>query len=146
MFSKTSQSVLDYLYKALKNTLLGNFWNLWLFLQPVEIEYFTEKNFCFNLKKKIVNRVHKTVLSFLDRSCGLWFLIQRTKQCLDFSCTAHLIHLFACWFYNGHFPSSISWWLLHIACLAIMCICGEFLCMRSELKAIPLSLGPKADL
>ncbi|XP_046680348.1 protein SYS1 homolog [Homalodisca vitripennis] len=86
------------------------------------------------------------VLNSLTGACGLWCLVQRTKQCLDFSCTAHLIHLLACWSYNGQFPLSISWWLLHIACLAIMCICGEFLCMRSELKAIPLNLGPKADL
>ncbi|XP_054274914.1 protein SYS1 homolog isoform X2 [Macrosteles quadrilineatus] len=86
------------------------------------------------------------VLNSLTGACGLWCLVQRTKQCLDFSCTAHLIHLVICWTYNGHFPSSISWWLLHIACLAIMCICGEFLCMRTELKAIPLNMGPKADL
>nr|CAD7399116.1 unnamed protein product [Timema cristinae] len=77
---------------------------------------------------------------------GLWLVVQRTKQCLDFSSTAHLFHLVLCWSYNGHFPTSFSWWFLNIACLTITCVCGEFLCMRTELQAIPLSLGPKADL
>nr|CAD7460889.1 unnamed protein product [Timema tahoe] len=67
-------------------------------------------------------------------------------NCLDFSSTAHLFHLVLCWSYNGHFPTSFSWWFLNIACLTITCVCGEFLCMRTELQAIPLSLGPKADL
>jgi hypothetical protein len=86
------------------------------------------------------------MLSFVLRSLALWFIVKRTKQCLDFSGTAHLIHLLVCWSYNGAFPSSMSWWVLNIVCLAIMCVCAEFLCMRTELKAIPLNLGPKADL
>ncbi|PSN51089.1 Protein SYS1 [Blattella germanica] len=86
------------------------------------------------------------VLNALVGALGLWFIVQRTKQCLDFSSTAHLIHLVVCWYYNGHFPSAFSWWLLNLVCLAIMCVCGEFLCMRTELQAIPLNMGPKADL
>ncbi|XP_049834700.1 protein SYS1 homolog isoform X2 [Schistocerca gregaria] len=86
------------------------------------------------------------VLNALVGALGLWFIVQRTKQCLDFSCTAHLIHLIICWYYNSHFPSAFSWWLLNIVCLTIMCVCGEFLCMRTELQAIPLNMGPKADL
>ncbi|XP_039291878.1 protein SYS1 homolog [Nilaparvata lugens] len=86
------------------------------------------------------------VLNSLTGACSLWWLVQRTKQCLDFSCTLHLFHLLACWYYNGHFPASLSWWLLNSACLAIMCICGEFLCMRTELKAIPLNMAPRTDL
>nr|CAD7205126.1 unnamed protein product [Timema douglasi]CAD7267618.1 unnamed protein product [Timema shepardi] len=82
----------------------------------------------------------------LTFALGLWLVVQRTKQCLDFSSTAHLFHLVLCWSYNGHFPTSFSWWFLNIACLTITCVCGEFLCMRTELQAIPLSLGPKADL
>jgi hypothetical protein len=80
------------------------------------------------------------------RALGLWFIVQRTKQCLDFSSTAHLIHLIVCWYYNGHFPNAFSWWLLNLVCLTIMCVSGEFLCMRTELQAIPLNMGPKADL
>ncbi|KAG0415674.1 hypothetical protein HPB47_007157 [Ixodes persulcatus] len=80
------------------------------------------------------------------RSVGLWYFVQRTKQCLDFSCTVHVYHLLACWVYNGAFPHTLSWWLLNTACVTVTCVCGEFLCIRTEMKAIPLSLSPKADL
>jgi len=88
--------------------------------------------------------------SFLLNSlCGavaLWNIVQRTKLCLDFTATAYLIHLVICWSYSGAFPSTLSWWLLIIVCVTMMCVCGEFLCMRTEMKAIPLSMGAKADL
>ncbi|XP_044745494.1 protein SYS1 homolog [Coccinella septempunctata] len=86
------------------------------------------------------------ILNALVGAGLLWYVVERTKLCMDFSSTWHFIHLVICWFYNGTFPTSISWWLLNIVCATIMCVCGEFLCLRSELKAIPLSLGPKTDL
>lgn len=76
----------------------------------------------------------------------MWFIVQRTKQCLDFSSTIHFLHLLACWYYTGQFPLGFSWWCLNIVCLASMCICSEFLCMKTELRAIPLSMGQKTDL
>ncbi|KAL3287382.1 hypothetical protein HHI36_001855 [Cryptolaemus montrouzieri] len=86
------------------------------------------------------------ILNSLVGAVVLWYVVERTKLCMDFSSTWHVIHLFICWFYNGNFPTAISWWLLNIVCATIMCVCAEFLCLRSELKAIPLSLGPKTDL
>ncbi|KAF2887108.1 hypothetical protein ILUMI_19065 [Ignelater luminosus] len=86
------------------------------------------------------------VLNALIGAVILWFIVERTKQCLDFSCTWHMIHLIICWFYNGHFPTTFSWWALNVACVTLMCVCAEFLCLKSELQAIPLSLGPKTDL
>lgn len=83
---------------------------------------------------------------FFFRSLVLWFIVERTKQCLDFSCTWHFIHLVICWFYNGSFPTTFSWWCMNIACVTLTCVCAEFLCLRTELQAIPLSLGPKTDL
>lgn len=78
---------------------------------------------------------------------ALWMIVGRTKLCLDFSCTYHGLHLIACWYYNGSFPTTFSWWTLNIACGAVMCVAGEFLCLRTELKAIPLSnIGAKVDL
>ncbi|XP_072401193.1 protein SYS1 homolog [Diabrotica undecimpunctata] len=79
-------------------------------------------------------------------SIVMWYIVERTKQCMDFSCTWHLIHLVVCWMYNGQFPTSFSWWALNVACATVMCVCGEVLCLRTELAAIPLSLGPKTDL
>ncbi|KOB68220.1 SCF apoptosis response protein [Operophtera brumata] len=62
-------------------------------------------------------------------------------------CTFHCIHLLACWMYNGTFPTTFSWWVLNIACAAVTCVAGEFLCLRTELQAIPLSnIGAKVDL
>ncbi|CAG9855905.1 unnamed protein product [Phyllotreta striolata] len=77
---------------------------------------------------------------------ALWYIVERTKQCMDFSCTWHVIHLVICWFYNQQFPTTFSWWALNVACATIMCVCGEVLCLRTELAAIPVSLGPKTDL
>ncbi|RZB89848.1 SYS1 domain containing protein [Asbolus verrucosus] len=86
------------------------------------------------------------VINALVGSITLWYIVERTKQCMDFSCTWHFIHLIICWGYNGSFPTTFSWWALNVACATLMCVCAEFLCLRTELKAIPLSLGPKTDL
>lgn len=81
------------------------------------------------------------VINSLVGALALWWLVQRTKQCMDFACTAHLIHLLCCWAYNGSFPTTFSWWCLNIVSLSIMCILGEFLCMRTELQAIPIGMN-----
>ncbi|XP_043464019.1 protein SYS1 homolog [Leptopilina heterotoma] len=81
------------------------------------------------------------IINALIGALALWRIVQRTKQCMDFACTAHLIHLICCWLYNGTFPTTFSWWCLNIVCVIIMCVCGEFLCMRTELQAIPLSMN-----
>ncbi|XP_077982786.1 protein SYS1 homolog isoform X2 [Glandiceps talaboti] len=86
------------------------------------------------------------VLNSLTGAGGLWFIVQRTRQCLDFAATVHLYHLIVCWIYNGAFPVTLSWWLVNIVCLALMTVLGEFLCMRTEMNAIPVTVGPKADL
>jgi hypothetical protein len=42
-----------------------------------------------------------------------------------------------------------SWWVINTVCIAVMCVSGEFLCMRTELRAIPVSMagaGQKVDL
>lgn len=63
-----------------------------------------------------------------------------------FSCTFHVVHFVVCFFYEG-FPS-LSYWLLNVTCLVIMCVTSEFLCMREEMKEIPLyqPLSTKSDL
>ncbi|XP_070575330.1 protein SYS1 homolog isoform X2 [Ptychodera flava] len=86
------------------------------------------------------------VLNSLTGAGGLWLIVQRTRQCLDFAATVHFYHLIICWVYNGSFPLTLSWWLVNIVCLALMTVLGEFLCMRSEMAAIPVSVGPKVDL
>ena len=79
-------------------------------------------------------------------SLGLWYVVQRTKLCLDFTCTVHLFHVILCWHYNGALPLYFSWWIINSICVAVMCVAGEFLCMRTELRAIPIINHPKVDL
>lgn len=87
------------------------------------------------------------VLNAVIGAMALWLIVGRTKLCLDFSCTYHVIHLLICWCYNSGFPVTFSWWTLNVACCAITCVLGEFLCLRTELQAIPLSsIGAKVDL
>jgi len=86
------------------------------------------------------------LLNALFGSIVLWHLVQRAKPCLDFSLTCHLIHLMICWFYNKSFPNSFMWWILNIICVTITCVCGEFLCLKTELKAIPLSLSQRSEV
>jgi len=69
------------------------------------------------------------------------------SQCLDFAVTVFVVHLVVCLCYAG-FPHSWAWWLTNLVSVAIMAVLGEYLCMRSELAAIPVSgsasLGSKA--
>jgi len=86
----------------------------------------------------------------LTCSLSLWYVVQRTKLCLDFTCTIHLLHVLACWYYSGAFATSLSWWFINLVCLTLTCVCSEFLCMRTELRAIPVTMAasnaPKVDL
>lgn len=82
---------------------------------------------------------------FFFSALGLWFIVRRTKLCLDFAFTTHFVHFFFCWIFSGHLPQTLSWWIINIIGIAIMTVVGEFLCMKTEMKAIPL-MGPKTDL
>ncbi|PIN04456.1 Integral membrane protein involved in transport between the late Golgi and endosome [Handroanthus impetiginosus] len=68
----------------------------------------------------------------------LVYLVERAKKCLDFSATLYIIHLLFCFFYGG-WPSSITWWVVNITGLAVMSLLGEYLCMRHELREIPIT-------
>ncbi|PIK39136.1 hypothetical protein BSL78_24025 [Apostichopus japonicus] len=87
------------------------------------------------------------VLNALTGALGLWFVVQRSKQCTDFAASMHILHLFFCWIYNHQFPGTFAWWLMNIGCVALTTVLGEFLCMRTEMKSIPLLDGKsRADL
>jgi len=77
----------------------------------------------------------------LNCSLGLWYIVQRTKLCLDFTATVHLLHLVCCTWYNGSLPLSATWWAINLVCVTTMCVTGEFLCMRTELSTIPVSMA-----
>lgn len=77
---------------------------------------------------------------------SLWYIVKRTKQCLDFTLTVHLIHFIVCCIYNARAPTSISWWLTNTVVIVIMTVLGEFLCMRTEMAEIPLGGSARVDL
>ena len=54
--------------------------------------------------------------------------------------TLLLLFLLVCVCYGG-LPWLLSWWLTHLASSGITALTSEYLCMRSELAAIPLSAG-----
>ena len=74
----------------------------------------------------------------LNRAGYLLYLIERAKKCIDFSATLYIIHLVICTCYGG-WPSSFTWWIVNIAGLALMALLGEYLCIRHELREIPIS-------
>nr|XP_012635747.1 protein SYS1 homolog isoform X2 [Microcebus murinus] len=86
------------------------------------------------------------VLNALTCALGLLYFIRRGKQCLDFTVTVHFFHLLGCWFYSSRFPSALTWWLVQAVCIALMAVIGEYLCMRTELKEIPLNSAPKSNV
>ena len=43
------------------------------------------------------------------------------------------------------FSPIYSRWVLNGVSVTVMCVTGEFLCMRTELKAIPVSMAATAN-
>ncbi|VDO02536.1 unnamed protein product [Rodentolepis nana] len=81
------------------------------------------------------------LLSAILCALGLWRLVRRTKLCLDFTCTLYFWHFIFCALYSASFPVSVAWWLTVGLSIVVMTLMGEFLCMRTEMKAIPLGGG-----
>ncbi|CAN4086786.1 unnamed protein product [Withania somnifera] len=78
------------------------------------------------------------ILTSLAGAGFLLYLIERAKKCLDFSATLYIIHLLICIIYGG-WPSSITWWVVNVTGLAVMALLGEYLCVRRELRDIPIT-------
>ncbi|KAJ6815985.1 protein SYS1-like protein isoform X2 [Iris pallida] len=82
------------------------------------------------------------IFSFLLASAAgavyMLYVIERAKKCLDFSATLYIIHLFVCIIYGG-WPSSFTWWVVNLTGLALMALLGEWLCIRRELREIPIT-------
>ncbi|KAA8540430.1 hypothetical protein F0562_024651 [Nyssa sinensis] len=78
------------------------------------------------------------LLSALAGAGSMIYLIERAKKCLDFSATLYIIHLFICIIFGG-WPLSITWWVVNGTGLAVMALLGEYLCIRRELREIPIT-------
>jgi len=78
--------------------------------------------------------------SALAGAAALALVVERAKKCLDFAATLHLLHVVACTFYAG-LPRRLVWWAVLGGSLAIMAMGGEWLCIRKEMRDIPLGGG-----
>ncbi|GMY34239.1 protein SYS1 homolog [Fagus crenata] len=65
-------------------------------------------------------------------------LIERAKKCLDFSATVYIVHLCICIIHGG-WPTSLTWWAVNGTGIAVMALLGEYLCIRRELREIPIT-------
>jgi len=59
----------------------------------------------------------------------------------------YLVHTCLCLAVNGSLASAASWWLTTVIAAIITTVLAESLCMRTEMKSIPLSgVSSKVDL
>lgn len=85
------------------------------------------------------------LISSIACAAALPQVVQRGKQCLDFTCTLHFWHLVFVIFNSGNIPAQISWWLLQLFSIGLCTVLGEYLCLTVETREIPLSFS-KYDL
>jgi hypothetical protein len=64
-------------------------------------------------------------------------VVEKSRKCLDFGATVYLYHLLFCSLFDGC-PSTWDWWIVHVVCLVVMVVLGEYLCSRREMQDIPL--------
>ena len=76
----------------------------------------------------------------LAGGCFLVVVVERAKKCLDFAATWHILHMCACTLYDG-WPEGWEWWVANIGGATAMTLLGEYLCMRHEMREIPLRDG-----
>lgn len=69
----------------------------------------------------------------------LKIFVERSKSCLDFSLTYYTIHLILVWYHTASIPDTFIWYLINGCGLFLMCVGGEFLCRREEIKSIPIA-------
>ena len=78
---------------------------------------------------------------WLSRSMSLVLIVERSKQCADFTVTLHMFHLLACTIRSG-FPTTLLWWSMNLGSVLIMAFLGEFICLQKEM--VPISLSGKS--
>lgn len=98
----------------------------------------------YTKKQQLVLIAH--LLNSLSLAITLWYIVQRAKQCWDFTCTLHFFHLLVCCIYIGKFPASLTWWLTQLVCIILIVVISEYLCFKSDMKDIPLVGSNKADV
>ncbi|TPX31553.1 hypothetical protein SmJEL517_g05146 [Synchytrium microbalum] len=73
------------------------------------------------------------------------FIVQRSRQCLDFACTLYFYHFMGVWIYSGGFPTFFFWWVAFIGSMVGCAIGGEQLCQQAELQPITFGVGSTSN-
>ena len=66
-----------------------------------------------------------------------YFIVERSKKCLDFAFTTHMFHLLFCFIFSG-IPLSWIWWWLQISCILIETLIGRKICAWKETQPISI--------
>ena len=119
-----------------------------LALCVISFDYFTEQPLVMDqfFNHKIISTASMlgltTIVAFAANSVAgaiaLSFVVGRARKCLDFTCTVFVIHWITCLLYSGEFPNTSAFWCLNITSLVFMVVLGEYLCMKNEMRDIPL--------
>jgi len=107
------------------DTMVGNNISMRQILGPLRMETLADwlTIFCF-------------VLNAVVAAGCLLIVVERAKKCLDFAATVHLFHFLFCLFFGG--MPNIAWFIWNIVFMVIMAVLGEYICMKRELKEIPM--------
>lgn len=60
------------------------------------------------------------------------FIVEKANKCLDYTLTIFIIHLVIVWIYNGKFPWSFEWWMIHAGLITVTTLLSEQTCMKIE--------------
>eukprot|EP00920_Eleutheroschizon_duboscqi_P015124 GHVT01035004.1.p1 GENE.GHVT01035004.1~~GHVT01035004.1.p1 ORF type:complete len:263 (+),score=46.19 GHVT01035004.1:1635-2423(+) len=75
------------------------------------------------------------ILAGVPMSFILRLIVERSRKCLDFVATYHILYLLACSICSN-FPTTWSFWTTAGASVISTTLLAEYLCMQSELKEI----------
>eukprot|EP00298_Acanthocystis_sp_HF-20_P026442 c4149_g1_i1.p1 GENE.c4149_g1_i1~~c4149_g1_i1.p1 ORF type:complete len:159 (+),score=35.48 c4149_g1_i1:8-484(+) len=68
---------------------------------------------------------------------ALLLIVERARKCLDYTFTAYFIHFILCYM-NCGLPDGWEIWLCWLVSIVVMTTFGEHLCIKREMKEIPL--------
>ncbi|ORX76463.1 hypothetical protein BCR32DRAFT_296223 [Anaeromyces robustus] len=114
------------------------FFESFIFGTPLSLDYLFDVDY-LNSKEVsgwVIMMSSFVVAAFLCLSIRI--IVERSKLCLDFTCTFYFFYLINCTLYS-HFPSGFFWWLTVIINIIVVSIVSERLCMKKELEPIKLS-------
>ena len=86
------------------------------------------------------------LINALFLSFSLMVLVRRSKLCLDFVATCYIFHFIFSWIYSAEFPASASWWTVQVMSAVLATVMSEYLCLRVEMEAIPVSQSARVDV